>query len=361
MAGTPPRPYSGKDVTLHFDSLVKAVQTNCDIADARHARDLTLCTYLLEMREFYRWECGKSFSEKLARAEVGNWIARREALWETLEDADFASLPLKERNFEPFAVAAINDVLASHGLVYGAGIGRFGKPQFFLGQLKHKENRDDACILVTEREYARDLSPSPAALLGNTIYLRHESLKRWLWEKIETWGVRRPGGALKEALDAYRFDVDPCMAVEQMADTESETLILHELGELEAGKILGGEWEEMRAGFTGRRAELFARAARDNLADCLVTLPALMERNAVASIHFWFSNFDGIRRELFPRIASAYAAWRDGDDGYNLHDAIVAGREHWSEICHRLLALHRGGGDSEAAIESLIELPDARL
>ena len=348
-------------MTLHFDSLVKAVQTNCDIADARHARDLTLCTYLLEMREFYRWECGKPFSEELARAEVGKWIARREALWETLEDADFVSLPLKERDFEPFAAAAVNDVLASHGLVYGAGIGRFGKPQFFLGQLERKENRDEACILVTEREYARDLSPSPAALLGNTIYLRHESLKRWLWEKIETWGVRRPGGALKETLDAYRFDVDPCMAVEHMADTESETLILHELGELEAGKILGVEWEEMRAGFTGRRAELFARAARDNLADCLVTLPALMERNAVASIHFWFSNFDGMRRELFPRIASAYAAWRDGDDGCALHDAIAAGRGHWGEICLRLLALHRSGGDSEAAIESLIDLPDARL
>ena len=39
-------------------ALVQAVQTNCDIADARHARDVSLCTYLLGMREFYRWECG---------------------------------------------------------------------------------------------------------------------------------------------------------------------------------------------------------------------------------------------------------------------------------------------------------------
>lgn len=355
------RCFPGKSVTLHFDRLVEAVQTNCNISDARHARDLTLCTYLLEMREFYRWECGKPFAEKLARTEVGKWIARREALWETLEDADFVALPVKQRDFEPFAAAAVNDVLASHGLVYGAGIGRFGRPQFFLGQLKHKENRDEARILVTEREYARDLSPSPAALLGNTIYLRQESLKRWLWEKIETWGVRKPGGALKETLDAYCFDVDPYLAVEHMADAESETLILHELGELEAGKMLGIEWEEMRAGFTGRRAELFARAVRDNLADCLVTLPALVERNAVASIHFWFSNFDGMRREVFPRMASAYAALGNGDDGCALQAAILAGREHWREICRHLLALHRREGDSEAAIGSLIDLPDARL
>jgi hypothetical protein len=348
-------------VTLRFESLVKAVQTNCDIADARHARDLTLCTYLLEMREFYRWECGKLFSEKLEQADVGSWIARREALWETLEDAEFVSLPLKERELEPFAAAEVNEVLAPYRLVYGAGIGRYGKPQFFLGQLKHQEDRDEARILVTDREYARDLSPSPAALLGNTIFLRRESLKRWIWEKIETWGTRRPGGAFKETLDAYRFSVDPRLAVEHMADAESETLILHELGELEAGKILGGEWEEMCAGFTGRRAEIFARAARDNLADCLVTLPALIERSAVASIHFWFSNFDGMRRALFPRVAVAYEAWRDGDDGYALHDTIIAGREHWGKISDRLLALHRSGGGSEAAVECLIELPDSRL
>lgn len=357
----PPRSFSGDSMTLHFDRLVRAVQTNCNISDARHARDLTLCTYLLEMREFFRWECGKPIAEKLEQAEVGRWIAGREALWETLADAEFVALPVKDRNFEPFATTAVNAALAPQGLVYGAGIGRFGKPQFFLGQLGHKEYREPAWILVADREYARDLSPYPAASLGSTIYLRRESLRRWLWEKIETWGVRKPGGAMKATLDAYRFDVDPRQAVEDMADAESETLILHELGELAAGNMLGVEWDEMRAGFTGRRAELFARAVRDNLADCLVTLPALLQRNAVASIHFWFSNFDGMRRVLFPRLASAYAAWRDGNDGCALHDAITAGREHWTAIGHRLLALHRRDGDAEAVIADLVDSPDTRL
>ena len=32
--------------------LVDAVQTNCHIADARGAADLSLCIYLLQMREF---------------------------------------------------------------------------------------------------------------------------------------------------------------------------------------------------------------------------------------------------------------------------------------------------------------------
>jgi hypothetical protein len=360
MAGTPPRPFTGKDVTLHFSSLVKAVQTNCDIADARHARDLTLCTYLLEMREFYRWECGKPLSEKLARAEVGKWIAHREALWETLEDADFVSLPLKERDFEPFAAAAVNDVLASHGLVYGAGIGRFGKPQFFLGERKSELHRDNAHILISGREYARDLSPPPAALRHNTIYLRQESFQRWLWEKIETWGVRKPGGALKETLDAYGFSRDSNQALQRMTEMESETLILHELGELEAGRLLGETWKGMRASQRSRRAELFVRAARDNLADCLVTLPTLLERESAASIHFWFATFDGMRREMFPRLTNSYDGW-DGHNMARLSDAVRAGRDHWHAICQRVLDLHRGHDDANDAIESLSTAPGVYL
>ena len=347
--------------TPGFARLVQAVQANCDISDARHARDMTLCNYLLDMREFYRWECGKPFAETLARADVGQWIARREALWETLEDADFAPLPVMGRDIEPFAVAAVNAVLAPAGLVYGAGIGRFGKPQFFLGELGRDERRGEARILFARREYARDLSPAPAALLGDTIYLRHESLQRWLWGKVETWGVKRPDGAWQRTLAAYGFDADPRLAVERMAEAEAETLILHELGEFAAGRLLGGQWQEMRAGFTGRRAEIVARAVRDNLADCLVTLPALVDRRAAASIHFWFANFDGMRRELFPLLAGAYAAWTAGDDGVALESAIAAGRRHWRDTGRRLVDLCLASGAGEAAAAALAELPATRL
>jgi hypothetical protein len=60
-AWQPPRRHarSGPGCTpAALATLVQAVQTNCHIADARHAADLTLCTYLLQMREFYRWEQG---------------------------------------------------------------------------------------------------------------------------------------------------------------------------------------------------------------------------------------------------------------------------------------------------------------
>ena len=62
-----------------FPRLVQSVQRNCHIADARHARDMTLCNYLLEMREFYRWEHEVPLARALPRQELGSWISEREA------------------------------------------------------------------------------------------------------------------------------------------------------------------------------------------------------------------------------------------------------------------------------------------
>ena len=76
------------------EALVAAVRTNCAISVARHAREMTMCTYLLAMREYYRWERGVALDATLVRADVGVWLAAREAEWESLEDADYRPLPL---------------------------------------------------------------------------------------------------------------------------------------------------------------------------------------------------------------------------------------------------------------------------
>jgi hypothetical protein len=345
-----------------LEPLRLAVQANCHVSDARHARNMTLCTYLLEMRELFRWERGAALTAALPRADVGMWIAGREALWETLEDADYRPLPLDGVDVDPYDAETVNRALAPHGLVYGAGVGRFGKPQFFLGELAREERRDGMRILVAGRELARDLSAAPAAMRGDTVSIRLESLARVLWERAEAWGLKRPDGALKAALDAHGFTAGDAEAIERMAAAEAETLILHELGEREAGRALGPGWEAMLAGFTRRGAEIFARAVRDHLADCLVTLPALLERGAAAPIHFWFAGLDGMRRELFPRIVDVYAAWRSGGSESELSAAIDAGATHWRRVCAQTLdVFERRGDEAERAIEALAAAPASRL
>jgi hypothetical protein len=309
---------------------------------------MTLCTYLLEMREFYRWEAGIPLGDPLARPEVGNWLTAREELWETLIEEDFGHVPVGDVQHDPFAVADINRLLVPHGLVYGAGIGRFGKPHFFIGRLAHREAVDGLEILVCECEYARDLTTMPAALQGDSVIVRREALRQWLWEKAEAWALKRTPGAFALALDAHGHADDPAGALERMTGAETHSLILHERGEHAAGRLLGSGWEDRLSCAKKRRAEILMRAVRDNLADCLVTLPVLIERQAWPSLWVWFSNFDGMRRELWPAMAAFdYEKVGAGGTAMELQDIVARGATHWETVARRLLAL------DDAAVEAL--------
>jgi len=146
--------------------LVQAVQTNCHIADARGAADLTLCIYLLQMRELYRWEQGIAALQPLPREAIAGWLAERESLWASLEERDYTPLPLDSGDTDPFNVAAVNAQLQPHGLVYGAGYVAAGRASFVLGQLERVERRGDLELRVCGIELARGLSAPPDALQG---------------------------------------------------------------------------------------------------------------------------------------------------------------------------------------------------
>lgn len=320
---------------LHL--LIEAVQRNCHIADALHAREATLCTYLLQMRELFRWEHEMPLAAQPPREELARWLAEREQMWNDFEDGAYGTLPLGTRRYEAFDAHGLNDALTADGLVYGAGYGRFHRPHFFLAELERDEERDGIRVLVAGCEFARDLAAAPAALQGETIFVRRDALRRWLWEKVEFWQARGREGALQCALDAWDLRSGDPVALERMLEAETETMILHELGEARAASILGAAWEEMLAALADRRAELLARAVRDHLADCLSTLPALLDRDARASMHFYFSQLDGMRRELFPSLAAAYGRWRSGAAG-PLRETIDAGVAHWERAARELLA-----------------------
>ena len=351
-------------------ALVEAVQGNCHIADARHAADMTLCTYLLQMREFHRWECGLPFGAALSRDAVGAWIADREALWAQIEDRDYRHLPLcrsggADEAFEPFDVAAINHRLRPCGLLYGAGLVGADRPVFFLAELHGQTRRDGLEVAVAGRELARGLLAPPAALGHGgderIVVLRRESLARWCWEKFEAYSLRQPvGSAFHAAVLAYGLDRDFEAALPRWLDEQGEVLVLHELGEYRAGRWLDPDWAAMRLALPTRRADLYARAVRDHLADFDVTLPALLDRRAEASIHVWFANYDGVRELLFPSLAGAYMQWRAGDGGAGLRRAIASGHAHFTRLAQQVLACHaREPETAGAAVERLLTAGDA--
>lgn len=347
--------------------LVEAVQSNCHVVDAHHAADMTLCVYLLQMREFFRWERSLPFGAALERSEVGNWIAERESLWSAHEGRAFMPLPLGpgSGDFDPFDVETINAGLRPAGLLYGAGLIGVDRPVFFLAELHAQTTREGLEVLSAGRELARGLVAPPAALAqfgrGQAIVLRRESLARWCWEKFEAYRLRpRPGGAFHAAVEAYGFDRDFDGALPRWLAEQGETTILHELGEHRVGESLGPGWAAMRLALPTRRADLYVRAVRDHLADLQVTLPTLLDRDAAASLHFWFGSYDGVRETLFPSLASGYGAWRLGDGGLALRQAILRGRSHFAELARRVLTLHVHEGEhAGSAIERLLTAPDA--
>ena len=56
----------------NLPALTTVVQRNCDISDARHAGDYGLCTFLLKMREYYRWEHELPLTRNLPQDELGD-------------------------------------------------------------------------------------------------------------------------------------------------------------------------------------------------------------------------------------------------------------------------------------------------
>ncbi len=336
-------------------ALADAVQRNCDIADARHGRDAALCSYLLEMREYFRWEHELPLDTAPPAQVLGRWVHEREALWSSLEESEFAALRIGGAQLDPFDSEAVNRALDVVGLVYGGGLGRFRRPHFFLAQRRRAERRDGLQVLVTGCEYARDLTGTMGALQGTTIYVREDVVRRWLWQRIELWTERSLAGPLRTALDCYGFrpGEGTGAALERLVSAQVDAVILHECGEARAAAALGRDWESMLASFSRAPAELLARAVRDNLADCLATLPALAGRDDPGATHLWFASFEGLRRELFPRLAASYDAWRADGDPATLREAAAAGATHWAAVAGRLLGLADDAPDPERAIETL--------
>lgn len=327
---------------INVNDLAQTVQTNCHISDARHAGSYSMCVFLLKMREYFRWEHQIPLSHKLEKAAIGAWLQEKEQSWEGFEDHPYEPLQLERGETDPFNAKQINEELIPLGYIYSSGYGVFNKPHFFLGQLKRTYQHNGVTIYIAAREYARDLVAPPAMSQGDTIFIREESLRRMIWEKIEEWQWKQDQDtAMARVLGFYRKEQDVERILDHLCENESNNVLLHEVGEAQAGKLLGHEWEEMLNDIPRSKTELQLRAVRDHLADCLSTLPALLEDENIPSLHFYFANFTGMRKELFPSAVQAYKRWVQTGKLTPIENLATAGRKHWADMASELLAAWR--------------------
>lgn len=323
--------------TIELNKLITTVQQNCHIADSLHAGDYTLCIYLLKMREFYRWEQKATFSTNLPNEHVGTWLRQREALWDSLATTKYNEINLENKNISPFESDSINQELLQHQLIYSGGMGINNRPHFFLADLEHYEQHNEYNLYIAGKEYARDMSAPPAMSHNNNIYIRKESFRRLLWEKLETWRWNKPDNALGRAFACYNCENHLDDALSQMTDAEIENVIQHEHGEIQAGKLLGKRWNELLYTLPHSKASIMLRAIRDHLADSLTTLPALLEKNSAPSWHFYFGNLNNMRKDLFPSIIKGYDEWNETGSLSKLAEVINQSQAHWLNLCEQIL------------------------
>ncbi len=341
---------------MNHQNIIDTVQQNCHIADARFAGEYTLCIYLLKMREYFRWEKKYPYGDALPNADIGTWLTEREQHWLELDDSDYHDLSIDGVRYSPYDSVNINKALEPHKLVYSGGLGHQGRPHFFLAELNQHETIDDFHIFVADKELARDLTAPPAMSLDKNIFIRRESLRRMLWERLEEWRWRKVEGAMSRALKYYDFDGDLEQALDQMTDHETEVLLQHEIGEIQAGRLLGEDWHDMLASLPRSAGEIMARAVRDHVADCSSTLPRLLQQQRYASLHFYFGNFNAMRKELFPALYHAYLTWQDNGNMDELHKTIERGEKHWQQMAQEIISIYKQhADDSHLHIVKLIE------
>ena len=293
---------------VEITEISRQVQKNCDISDAQHAGALSMCSFLLLIRNFLKWENGSEPWEEGESSVVTEWIGEKEDLWSEMTETPYGAISIKGSERDAFALEEINSVLAEDGLLYGAGYAGGMKPTFFLGRLEKRERVNGISVYTLGHELARDMLGAPALRQHHRIYLRRECARFFVWDRLfEKVTAKKPAAlfALNEFgvhdLEGMRRHLD--VVVEQQV----RLMLHHEIGE--CGQEDHDEvFKELLAAYPLTPIERFVRALRDVLADTHPqgTLGYLVESRNSGALGLYVSFIDGFARSLFPEIARAF-------------------------------------------------------
>jgi len=334
---------------VDIESLARQVKRNCNISDARYWGNYSLCGLLLRLRDLYRSESQVSAWEKISHRDVGEWISARETLWGELKDSQFGNITLNGHVYDAFEVERINAALTKEGLVYGAGLGLYGKPSFFLADLVSKKQANGCAVFTAGGEYARDLADYPAMLQEKTIFVRTDMAKQLLWGRFEEVRSNCVKSALTYAFSCYGISAGEAPSghlyarISQVALCESETYLYHELGEVFEGERIGGEWKALLASLPHGRAEVFARSVKDILSDTSENgmLMHIIQNRKAGSLGFYLVFLTGFRKLIFPEIFDAFQVFQETGNWEKIDGARKAGYKNAAVYLEKILSLHK--------------------
>jgi hypothetical protein len=333
-----------------FDSknLIEQIRHNCSISDCRYAGTYSVCGLALRLRDLYKWEKGLEPWVEEDSSVILEWIGEKEEEWDKLAEQEFAGILLDGKTYDPFDVAGVNAALLPHGLFYGAGYVQGLKPSFLLAEPAETRQVDGFTVYVLGRELARDLLTVPAMSQNNSILIRTESARTYLWNLI--FFLKKSGReALGFALESYGiFDHHPQALKENFAricEDEVETYLYHELGELKDTDFDREVWRDIIAAFPHSVIEFFVRAVKDILADTNEhgKLRYIIREQKTSSLGLYAAFLDGLRKELFPELVNAFREFKETRNWGRIEEARLSGYRSAREQAEAIIEIYRIG------------------
>ena len=319
------------------------VQHNCELSDARYMGNFSLCTFLLLVRNFYKWHCGLEPWEEGESDQTLAWIEKQEEEWEKMNAVDFVPISCGDNSCDPFELEEINRFLQRENLLYGAGYAYGLKPTFFLAQVERTEEIDTLKLIFLGKEIARDVPAPPAMRQGENIYIRRNSARYYLYDRIfERFTSKKKSvvwALVKWNVQCYG---DLPKKLDDIVDQEIMSMAYHEVGEA-LENVFGDAWGEILSRFALTSVERFARSVKDVLADTHPNglLGHLITEKKTSSLGFYISFLDGFSKLLCPEIQSAFDRFMVSEDWTIVEEARQAGYDKNRAIAVQLLELCR--------------------
>ena len=338
--------------TDDLNNLTRQVLHNCDISDAHHSGLYSICGLALRLRDLYKWEKRLEPWDERDSSEILDWIESKENDWEKHAENEYVELPVFGKSYDPFDVDKINAALEPAGMFYGAGYARSLKPTFFLAAIDNKTAVNGTTVYTLGRELARDLLTLPALAQNDSILLRQESARLYIWDKL-FYINKSARPILKFALNQCGIkDSDP-KALRDHFDTIVEHVrdayIYHELGEIHETIFDRSIWRKIIAAFPASPVEFVARAVKDLLADTSDQGPLhyFIQERKTASLAFYVAFFDGLAKTFFPELLIAFQEFAKEEDWHIIEHAVAIGHETATQHAESIMSIYREGVQKE--------------
>jgi hypothetical protein len=339
--------------------LVPQIRANCHRADAAVAGRFSMCGLLLRLRNLYKWETGVPPWREESSDLVLEWVDQREGLWEGLRELSPRPLRINGSELDPFDIDAVNQVIASEGLVYGAGLAGGMLPVFFLGRLENTRRLNGLTVHTLGVEMSPDIYFLPGLRQGDHIYLRPAPLAYVLWDKVADprasqarfieFGLKQYGLERGELLKRPSWQ-----ALEPVLAGELEAVLWHEKGEAASGQEAAEAFKQAVCDYPFSEVEHFARGVKDLLADTAPggRLDAIVKEKAAGALGFYPAWLYGFPRLLFPEIDAAVMEFMNSGDWSVIDEVRLLGQERAQEALARLTGALEGGAGQ--ATEDLV-------